>query len=213
VAKLKGVRFQTGKFRANWVHVIKPRPKKSADEKTKYTITMLFEKGQDLTELKKAIFAAGVEAWGADTKKWPRLKSTPMKNQGEQLKRRDDGTEFLPDGLVAGAYMMEAHTYNTPPGCVDQQKIEITDETQFYSGCYARASVVFKVYDFQGTGITCYLQNVQKWADGKPLAGRPRAEDEFSAIEVDPSVLDGGEDAGAGAGVGGAAGDPLAGLT
>lgn len=180
--KNTGVRYVTPKFRASWCYVIRPRPEKTAQGKDQYSITMLFEKGQDLTELKKAILQAGVNEWGEDRSKWPKLKSTPLKDQGDALRKREDGTEFLPDGYTPGALYMEAKTYQKP-GLVDQKLTEIIDETQFYSGCWARAEVMFKTYDFKGQGITCYLQHVQKVADGDPLGGRTRPEDAFSAIE------------------------------
>ena len=36
-------------------------------------------------------------------------------------------------------------------------------------------------------GITCYLQHVQKMADGDSLAGKTKAEDEFSALDTEDS--------------------------
>jgi len=183
--KLAGILYTTPKFRANWVYIFKPRPDRDGQaKKPQYSITCLFEKGQDLKELKKAIIAAGAEAWGPDRKKWPPLKSTVIKDQGDCIRKREDGTEYLPDGYTPGALYMEAKTY-TPPGIIDKGRQAILDEGDFYSGCYARAQVIFKAYSYKGDGITCYLQHVQKWADGESLGGRTKPEDAFSAIETD----------------------------
>ena len=204
--KLSGVKVTTPKFRANWAYILKPRPQRAEDvqanKKPQYSITCLFEKGQDLTVLKKAIIGAGAEAWGPNRKEWPKLKSTPFKDQGTALRTRKegDGSEYLPDGYTPGAVMMEAKTYNIP-GLVDQKLNKIINETDFYSGCYALAVVVFKAYEFKGFGITCYLQHVQKHSDGESLAGRTTAETEFTALDTpDESVgdidLSGGNDLG-----------------
>jgi len=194
--KLSGVTVTTPKFRANWAYILKPRPKQDPKDKTQWSITCLFEKGQDLTVLKRAIFKAGVEAWGPDKKAWPKLKSTPFKNQGTAIRTRQNGDEFLPDGYVDSAVMMEAKTYNQP-GLVDKDCNKIIDEVDFYSGCYALASVTFKAYSFKGDGITCYLQHVQKHSDGESLAGRTTAESAFTPLEVEGGdVEDVGEDLG-----------------
>jgi hypothetical protein len=103
----------------------------------------------------------------------------PFKDQGTAFRKGE--TEKLPDGYEAGAIYLEAKTYN-PPGVVGP-KLERLDEADLYSGCYARAKVVFKAYQYKGDGITCYLQHVQKVKDGESLAGFTKAEDCFEAIE------------------------------
>ena len=180
--KTTGVKVTTPKFRATWVFLFRPRPNvREPHKKPQYSVTMLFEKGQDLAVLKQAALEAGIQAWGPK-EGWPELNSTPFKDQASALKRREDGSEYLPDGYTPLAMMIEAKT-NQIPGVVDQKCQPIIDETDFYSGCYARAVVVFKAYEYLGKkGITCYLQHVQKWADGDSLAGRAKAEDSFEAI-------------------------------
>jgi hypothetical protein len=47
-------------------------------------------------------------------------------------------------------------------------------------------SVNFYPYNQAGNkGVGAGLQNVQKVADGEPLSGRSRAEDDFSAVDED----------------------------
>lgn len=187
--KLKGIKVTTPKARASWVFLFRPRPAREEGKKPQYSLTLLFEKGEDLTGLKRACIAAGEEAWGPQ-KQWPKNLYTPFKDQGDALRTRDDGTEYLPDGYTSGAIFLEAKTFQQP-GIVDQRRQPILDETQFYAGCYCRASIVFKAYDFLGKkGITCYLQHVQKWAEGEPLAGRTKAEDSFEAIALEGNDVD-----------------------
>lgn len=191
--KVKGVKVVTPVFRANWINVFKPRESMEAGKKPQYSVTCLFKKGENLDVLKEAANKAIIEAWGADKTKWPKEMKLPFKDQGVALKTRDDGTEYLPNGYEKGAVYFEAKTVNKP-GVVDANAQPILDETELYSGCYMRASVVFKAYDYLGKkGITVYLQNLQKVKDGESLAGKTRAEDEFSAIK-DDFMAEGGDD-------------------
>ncbi len=218
--KLSGVKVTTPKFRVNWPHVLTPqdpRPGDAANKKPQYSVQMLFDKEAmatpEFAKVKAALLAAGVEAWGADRKLWPVLKSTPFKDQGTALKKRDNGEEYLPDGYTKGCIMLSAHS-NQQPGLIDGKKNKILDESEFYSGCYARAVVVFKAYNFLGEGLTCYLQHVQKISDGGSLSGRTTAEDSFSPLEDEsgfetPTDAAGGDDLLGGAPVAAPAADPL----
>lgn len=69
---------------------------------------------------------------------------------------------------------------------VDRRRIPITDPLELYSGCYVRASINFFSFNTNGNkGVAAGLGNVQKWADGEPLNGRVRAEDEFEALDAE----------------------------
>ena len=48
-----------------------------------------------------------------------------------------------------------------------------------YSGCYCRFSLNFFSFAGKQNGVAAGLNNVQKVADGEPLGGRSRAEDDF----------------------------------
>lgn len=181
--KVKGVKVLTPKFRVNWPHLFEPNEYiLQTNNKIQYGITMLFEKGQDLSALKKAYTEAGTNLFG-DQSKWPEFRYPTFKDQGDKEVSREDGTTYTPNGYVKGAALLEAKSKDKP-GVVNQKNQEIIDPNEVYSGCYARAVVTFKAYDFQGNkGITCYLQHIQKMADGESLAGRTKPEDEFGVIE------------------------------
>jgi hypothetical protein len=72
------------------------------------------------------------------------------------------------------------------PGVVDANVKDIIEPREFYSGCYARASVRAYVYDNKGNrGVGFGLNNVQKLRDGEPLGGSggpARPSDEFQAV-------------------------------
>jgi hypothetical protein len=167
----------TPEFRVSFPAVFKPsRPKGApADQEAKYSLTMLFDRDADLSALKKAAEAAAKEKWGDDIPKGLR---TPFRDQGEK--------EF--DGYEEGALFVIA-TSKQKPGLVDAQVNDIIDESEFYAGCYARATIRAFAYGGKGTsfkpGVSFGLQNVQKLRDGDPLGGRTRARDDFSAVETD----------------------------
>lgn len=173
----------TPEFRASYAKVFRAEPNQLKKDKStgevikEYGCVALFAKGTDLTVLKNAAKAAAVEKWGT---KMPGSIYNPIRDQGE---REKEGK--LPDGYEAGAFFINM-TSRQRPGLVDANRQAILDETDFYSGCYARAQVVAKAYGGPGTGfnpgVAFYLQNVQKLRDGDPLSGRQKAEDAFEAV-------------------------------
>src|SRR5690606_2321512 len=96
-----------------------------------------------------------------------------------------DGDEDRPDDpAYAGHYFINA-TSKIQPGIVDAKLQPITDSTEFYSGCYGRASLNFYAYNTAGNrGIAAGLNNLQKLEDGDYLGGRSRPEDDFDAVDV-----------------------------
>lgn len=166
----------TLEFRASFVNVFRPQRPMPGDEdkKPKYSITMLFPKGADLSAMKAMARQAAVDKWGPDTSKWPGGLRNPFRDQGDKPY----------EGYVAGCVYVTA-TSDRKPGLVDAQMNPIIEEADFYSGCYARASVRAFAYDKKGNrGIAFGLQNVQKIKDGEPLGGYTRPTDDFQPVEV-----------------------------
>jgi hypothetical protein len=57
----------------------------------------------------------------------------------------------------------------------------IIDPSEFYSGCFGRASITFYAYNAQGSkGIACGLNNLQKLEDGEALGGATSAAADFA---------------------------------
>ena len=165
----------TPKFRASFANVFRPGKAMEEGGEPKYGVMMLFDKDADLSALKAAAQRAVVDKWGADKAKWPKNLRSPFRDQAEK-----EG-----DAYVAGAYFITA-TSKQKPGLVDQRNQPIIDESEFFSGCYARATVRAFAYDKAGNrGVAFGLQNVQKLADGEPLGGgRVPAEKEFEPVET-----------------------------
>lgn len=167
----------TPKFRASYPNVFKPR-RNELNGKDEYSVVALFPKGTNLEPLKKAATEAIVKKWGVDKAKWPTNLKSPFRDQKERAK---DGV--LPAGHEEGAIFINFKSAQKPQ-VVDQNVQLILDETEFYAGVYAIASVNAYAYDQKGNrGVAFGLGNIQKVKDGEPLGGRTRAQDDFKAIE------------------------------
>jgi hypothetical protein len=172
----------TPEFRASYPQVFKAK-KNDLNGKDEYSVVALFPKGANLDALKTAAQAAIVEKWGADKSKWPQRLKSPFRDQGEKAKNVE-GKQVMPAGHEAGAIFLTLKS-SQRPGVVDQSVQPIIDETQFYAGCWARATVRAYAYDQKGNqGVAFGLQNIQFVRHGDPLGGRSRAEDDFSAVET-----------------------------
>ena len=162
----------TPEFRVSFPNVFRPAKPMAEGQEAKYGITMLFKKGENLDELKKAAEEAIIDKWGTDKSKWPRNMRSPFRDQGEK--------EFA--GYEEGAIFVTA-TSKQKPGLVDADVNDIIAEEDFYPGCYARATVRAFAYDAAGNrGVAFGLQNVQKLKDGEPLGGRVAASADFAPV-------------------------------
>lgn len=103
---------------------------------------------------------------------------------------RDGDTERPGDAAYAGCYFINANSA-TAPGIVDAACQPILERSEVYSGVYGRASISFYAFNSNGNrGIACGLNNLQKLADGEPLGGKSRAQDDFAGFSsVDDDFL------------------------
>lgn len=101
-----------------------------------------------------------------------------------KLPLRDGDTE-RDDEAYKGHYFINANS-TTPPQIVDKYVKPILDRNEVYSGCYARVSLNFYVFNSNGNkGVACGLGNIQKIRDGESLGGRSSATDDFSTMADD----------------------------
>ena len=159
-------------FRASYCAVFEPKAFK--DQEPKYSLTMLFEKSEDLKELKRAAHNAKIEKWGPK-EKWPKNLKSPFRDGDAD---KPDSPEYA-DKIFVSARSKEA------PQVVDRNpKIRLLTTEDFYSGFFARATLIAFAYDTAGNkGVSFALQNVQKWKDGPKLSGRKDASEEFESLE------------------------------
>lgn len=166
----------TGKARLSYVNVFEPRAAMAGQE-AKYSVCVLIPKSDKATVSKinaavEAAKDAGKAMWGG---KIPPGVKTPLRDGDVER----DGPEYK------GHWFINASS-KQKPGVVDASVQPILDAGEVYSGCYGRVSLNFYPYSQQGNrGVAAGLQNLQKMADGESLAGRSRAEDDFTAVEDD----------------------------
>lgn len=180
-------RVMTGKVRLSYVNVFKPRAAQAGQEE-KYSCTILVPK----TDLKtKAAIDAAINAaiekgvTGCWNGVKPPKPAIPIYD-GDAA-RPSDGAEFGPECKGHWVFTASAKV-DYKPGIVDVNAQPIIDQSELYSGCYARVSVNFFPYAMSGKkGIGCGLGNIQKLADGEPLSSAGiKAEDEFGAVQINP---------------------------
>ena len=165
-----------------WSYANVWNPKAMAEgAKPKYSVSLIITKSDTVTiqKIKAAIKAAyeeGQSKLKGNGKSVPPLTAikTPL---------RDGDVERPDDEAYQNAYFVNANS-PTAPGIVDADRQPIIDTSEVYSGVYGRASITFYAFNSNGNkGIACGLNNLQKIADGEPLGGKTRAEDDFADLD------------------------------
>jgi len=172
-------RVLTPTFRVSFPSVFQARKvsDQNAAEEPKFRITMLFKKTDDISTLKAAVKAAGIAKWGPDMNKWPKKLMLPFRDGAEK-----DFDGYGPDVIFVGASSKQK------PAVVDQSVQAIIDPSEFYGGCYARATVNAFTWEFMGkAGISFGLGNIQKVKDGDSFSGKSKPENDFDSIDA-PAV-------------------------
>lgn len=159
----------TPEFRVSFPNVFEARAA-FPGQKAKFSITMLFPKNSDFKGMKDLLKAAAIEEWGD---KIPANLKLPFRD-GDVEKAGIEG--------YAGMIFIAAASLQRP-GVVDAQKQPIIEPSEFYAGCYARASLNAFTWSNMGKhGVSFGLMNLQKLRDGEPFSGKVAAEDEFDAV-------------------------------
>jgi hypothetical protein len=155
------------------VHLFTPYASQQGGE-AKYSTTILLPKTDVATKMRidAALNAAITEGISS---KWngvrPPMLAIPVYD-GEGV-RPSDGMPFGEE--CKGHWVFTASTKQAPE-IVDLSMQRIFNQTEIYSGIYARVSVRFFPYVSNGKkGIGCGLGPVQKIQDGEPLGGRVSA--------------------------------------
>lgn len=174
----------TGKVRLSYVNIFKPRAVQPGQAE-KYSATILVPKTD--TETKARIDAAieaakqkgAADKWGGVV---PPIVAVPVYD-GDGT-RPSDGMPFGQECKGHWVFTASANA-DYPPEVVDQNLNPIINQSEVYSGCYARVNVNFFPYAFSGKkGIGCGLGPVQKLADGEALGGgAPAASAVFGKVE------------------------------
>lgn len=163
----------TGKVRFCYCNVFEPQAMNEGDT-PKYNICILIPKSdtKTLDKIKKAIEAAKVAGKAKLADKNGKIPSTL------KVPLRDGDEERSDDPVYEGMMFINASSTRKPT-IVDNDLNPIMSKEEFYSGCYGRASINFYAFDTRTKGIAAGLNNLQKLADGEPLAGGSTADEDF----------------------------------
>ncbi|MCK9328450.1 MAG: DUF2815 family protein [Candidatus Cloacimonetes bacterium] len=166
-----------------WSYVNAWEPKSIEGSEPKYSVSLIIPKTDTRTvaRIRAAIQAAYKDG---ESKLKGNGKSVPafdlIKNP-----LRDGDREKADDPAYASSYFVNANS-KLAPQIVDRDLQPIIDRAEVYSGVYGRASITFYAFNTNGNkGIACSLNNLQKIADGDPLGGKSRAEDDFATEDED----------------------------
>jgi hypothetical protein len=181
-------RLITPKFRVSYPHVFKPQAPKPGD-KLKYSITMLFDKSTDLMgvapgpeakprSLQAVIRNAKVLEFGPNKETWPEELISPVTD--------GDDPKFADKDGYKGHWVIKATTNEDQrPSVVDADMNPITEPSELYPGCYARAYVYAYVWEYMGKqGVGFILDHVQKLGDGKSFGGKKPIEQVFGRMDA-----------------------------
>ena len=158
-------------------------PKAIQGSKPKYSVSLIIPKSDTRTVEKilnaiQAAYEEGQSKLKGNGKTVPALSvlKTPL---------RDGDIERPGDEAYQDSWFINANSV-TAPGVVDADRQPILDRSEMYSGVKGRASINLYAYNVNGNrGIACGLNHLQKIADGTPLGGRSRAEDDFATEDED----------------------------
>ena len=167
----------TGKVVMSYLTVNEPKTPLGGGT-PKYSVSLIIPKSDTATVEKiraaiKAAYDEGQSKLKGNSKSVPALDDlkTPL---------RDGDKEHKGDDAYKDSFFVNANS-TTKPGVVDADRNPILDSSELYSGIIGRASINFYAFNSNGNrGIACGLNNLQKLADGTPLGGHSRAEDDFA---------------------------------
>lgn len=169
-------RILTPEFRVSYPHLFKPNAMKGSTPK--YSITMLFKKTADLSVMKLAMKHAKIDEFGSK-ENWPDDLASPVVD-GDLPKYADK------EGYKGHWAIKATSNEASKPGLVDLDVEPILEQSEFYPGCYARAQVFARVWEFpEGSGrygIQFILDHVQKTKEGKAFGGKKSAKEVFDPI-------------------------------
>lgn len=168
----------TSKVRLSYVHLFEPYSI-DGEQDAKFSLMLLLPK-----EDKKGLEALrNAEKAAAEQGKTSKFGGKIPANLASIIRDGDDFAEDYPE-REGHWFLSVTAPANRKPGVVDENVQPILDQSEVYSGCYARVSLNAFPYTFGSKkGISFGLNHVQKIADGEPLGSVTRAEDDFEPVE------------------------------
>jgi hypothetical protein len=173
-----GQRVITPKARLSFPSLLKPDVGGQYSD-NKFKATLIFDKNdkavmEGLKAMNAACKKVAAEAFGADIKGI----DMPFRNGDEKAEKAD---------FYKNTILITAKSKYRPGLCAADPKVEITEESDLYGGCWVRASLVpFSYAQGKNRGVSFRLCNVQKLAEGEQFGGtRVAPADDFGSAAVD----------------------------
>jgi hypothetical protein len=179
--------------RVSFPSVFKARSFQDVEGATKsFQVDLIFDEAQlseeykgkkrQTVSLKKAVFNAKVDQWGANKDKWPDF-AHPVFKKGDKRKNKDGEVYQGYEGKI----FITAKCGEKYPPKVILADGSPADEKSFYGGCYARAQLIARPYDFGGNrGVRFLLLQLMKVEDGERFGGI--ADDVFDVEEMGDAI-------------------------
>jgi len=174
----------TPRARLSFPHLFTAKVNEISDDKTpKFSCTLLFDEAAQNTPEFKAMVAAikpaALDKFGAEKLKTLKLRHPIRDGSEKEGQAGYEGCKFI--SVSSKQRPQLVYAYKDP---ATGKLKQIEDEMDLYAGCYVKASLTIYAYDKAGNrGVNFGLRNIQKLADGEPLGGRSRADDDFDAVE------------------------------
>jgi hypothetical protein len=174
MAKKDATRVVTPVGRLSFPKIFKAESYKGQPAKFSASIIFKGETDEDIApELKKAVHAAKVKAWGEDKTKWPKKIVSPF-HFGNEDKPDVDG--------YADSYYITASNKHRPE-VVNRQLEPISEESgDLEAGHFVRLALRAYAYTEPKCGITFSLESVMKVKDGPTFSGKEKAEVAFAGV-------------------------------
>ena len=153
-------KITTGPVRLSYCNVFKPRAFRDGDAE-KYSVVLLIPK-KDKKTVKKIKDAINAEIEEGKESYW---KGKMPKDFWNPLRDGDDEPDH-PE--YAGMYFMNAKS-ESKPILLDRDKEELFDQSEIYSGCWARANIGLYPFDNRAKGIGVWLNALMKYRDDEPF--------------------------------------------
>lgn len=155
--------------------LLTPGDKKTASGKDKYSTSLLLPPDVDLTLMKQAAKKCVEE----DFAKLPEHKKSSIKSPFLDAYAKTGDEQFK------GWTLLRVST-TAKPAIVDARNSSVSEESEVYSGRWARLSVRPGSYDKDGNlGVSFFLSNVQLLDHDESLGGgRVNPENEFAPVET-----------------------------
>ncbi len=167
--------------RLSYCHLNAPR--KADDNSTpKYGALLIIPKTDTATvkQLNDAIAEARVAGAAKGIRNAQNFPSPLRDGDGQKPRGGNYGPE------CKGCWVLNTSSTRQPK-VVDRRVQPILDPDEIYSGMWAIVDINFACFSVpSNSGISCYLNNVQKIRDDEPLGGSPsRPEDVFVSVDGD----------------------------